>query len=147
MQCGSAGATSVSQWLHHSASLLGLYQKKAMQLIEWNRLWQQHGDPNLALCSRIANFREPCLIIEVDNAAWASRIRYWVPDLLNQLRAWSGLGKLQEIKCYVKFPDPKPVTEKRKVNKITPHSAILLHSIADTITHAGLRAALKQLAS
>lgn len=141
-------AKALSDLLHKPEGLLGFYYKKAQQLIELNQLWQKNMDPGLVAHSHIANLRDHCLIIEVANAVWASRLRYWIPDLLVQLNTWPALLGLKNMEWYIQphMPKPPQFLQLLKPHAISQKNSQLLVAVADTIPQVDLRGKLHQLA-
>lgn len=82
-------------------SILGFIQKKVSELKKINQLWQAEISPELGQHSRVANFREACLVIEIDSAAWATRLRYIIPDLTKKLVKNPLLNSLKQIEWYI----------------------------------------------
>lgn len=125
-------------------SILGFIQKKVLQLNQLNDLWQKNW-PELAQHSRIANFREGCLVIEVDNAAWATRLRYLIPDLTRKLVKQSALNSLKHIEWYIQPHSPTVSPRNRLAPVLSDHSAQLLKNTALSIRMKQLQEALIRL--
>jgi hypothetical protein len=126
-------------------SILGFIQKKIQQLNQLNEIWRKNY-PDLAQHSRIANFREDCLVIEIDNAAWATRLRYLIPDLIIQLAQHSTLNNLKHIEWYIQ-PSYQIISQSRPLAPIlSDTSAQLLQNTASTIRMKPLQEALIRLA-
>ena len=126
-------------------SILGFIQKKVVQLKQLNEIWQQNF-PDLAQHSRIANFREGCLVIEVDNGAWATRLRYIIPDLIKKLGKLNALSNLKHIEWYIQ-PESQPASTRSRFAPpvLSDHSAKLLENTALTIRMKELQEALVRL--
>jgi hypothetical protein len=139
---------ALSEILHYPNSLLETYQQKIQQLLQWNRYWQKNISGDLAAHTRIANFREGCLIVEVDNPSWASQLRYWIPELLVQLKTFPVFSSLQAIQWYVKRREvmrPEQMSTVSITPKgLSPANCSLLMRIADTIPQQALRIALQR---
>lgn len=69
------------------------------QLEQLNNLLQDFLESELKPHSRVANLRDGCLVIQVDNSAWATRLRYALPHLLQQFRTVGNMPALRSIKC------------------------------------------------
>lgn len=125
-------------------SILGFIQKKVIQLNQLNEIWQKNS-PDLATHSRIANFREGCLVIEIDNASWATRLRYVIPDLIKKLVKYTPLNTLKEIKWYIQ-PTTHTISQASQlVPVLSDHSAQLLKNTALSIRMKELQEALIRL--
>lgn len=125
-------------------SILGFIQKKVIQLNQLNEIWQKNA-PDLAAHSRIANFREGCLVIEIDNASWATRLRYVIPDLIKKLVKHTPLKTLKEIKWYIQPMSHTISQASQLVPVLSAHSAQLLKNTALSIRMKELQEALIRL--
>ena len=125
-------------------SILGFIQKKVLQLNQLNDIWQKNW-PDLAQHSRIANFREGCLVIEVDNAAWATRLRYIIPDLTRKLVKHTALNSLKHIEWYIQPTSQTTSPRNRSAPVLSDHSAQLLKNTALTVRMKQLQEALIRL--
>jgi len=98
----SRPAKSLSDlFLHGSAQLKDMYQK-VESIKKLDKLLKRFLDPALAAHCKVANIQKSCLILETTSPAWATRLRYQIPDLLNQLRKDGGLHHLGSIRYYIK---------------------------------------------
>ena len=79
---------------HDPASVLAFIQSKVQQLINLNQIWRTVIPNELNEHTRVANFREGYLIIECDSAAWATRLRYLLPDIKQKLLKLSPINYL-----------------------------------------------------
>jgi hypothetical protein len=83
------------------------------------------------------------LVIYVDSSTWASRLRFSVRALTQQLKAQN--IPIERITVRVLI-NTKPVTTKRgPIRKMTPDNASIINQTADGIADPSLRAALKRL--
>ncbi|OQW93896.1 MAG: hypothetical protein BWK79_08745 [Beggiatoa sp. IS2] len=98
----------------------------------------------------IANFRAHTLVIQVDSALWATRLRYEVPMLLKQWKTLLSFPTVDKIEIQVRPPIlpipsqsptlcPKPALSKQ--------TAVSLQEVANTISHPKLKEALLRLAT
>lgn len=78
-------------------SVLAFIQNKILQLTTLNQIWQTEISKDLAGQTRVANFREGYLIIECASAAWATRLRYQLPDITEKLIKYTELRDLTHI--------------------------------------------------
>lgn len=103
---------------------------------------------SLQLHCCVANFRMHTLIIHVDSALWATRLRYTTPTLLKHWQTLSTLPTIKRVEIRVR---PATVT----VKPLTPHPKPILstqtvkglHEVVDNITHTPLKVALQKLAA
>lgn len=125
-------------------SILGFIQKKVSELKKINTIWQAEIETDLAEQCCVANFRDDILIIEINNAAWATRLRYLIPDLIKKLQKYPDLQSLKRINCYIQ---PNRATKKQNPALLTlsEKSAQLLKNTAKNIKVKSLQEALIQL--
>lgn len=102
-------------------------------------------DPEAAAHTRVANLNNGRLVIHTDSAAWATRLRYLVPQLLRCLHKAPSLTHLQGIDIRVS-PLAQPASPVTRPAILSADNAALLDSTADTLSDPGLRSALKRLA-
>jgi hypothetical protein len=126
-------------------SMLGWIQKKVIALQKINLIWQTELSPNAGHHSRVANFRDHCLIIEIDNAAWATRLRFILPELTVKLSTYPELQTLKRIAWYIQPPTYHKPMQKNNLT-LTAESAQLLHNAAATIETEALKNAVVRLA-
>ncbi len=104
-------------------------------------------DPALVGHVSLANIRTQALVLVTDSAAWASRARYFSPQLLQKLHNNSHIfGDIRKIEIQV-----RPATQERTARTPLPRyisdsAAECLSTTADTIENADLKAALNRLA-
>ena len=94
---------------------------------------------------RVASRRGTQLVLQVDSPAWATRLRYQVPALLEHLQAhgWPGLTQAR-VRVRVGQPEPVPPPAQRAV--MSRESAELLRTVAEDCSDPDLRAAWGRLA-
>lgn len=94
---------------------------------------------------RVQNLREGILILQADSPSWASRLRFELPRLLEQLRAMPGLQQLRDIQIRVATASqPRPMPLRRA--HLSQQAAAVLESAADATQDPQLREALRRLA-
>lgn len=130
-----------------SDTFLGLIQQKVIELKKLNELWGKAVSPELAEYSRVANFRNGCLVIEVDNAAWITYLRYHLPELKKHLSLQSELTALQKIEWYIRSPKVEQAkqTIKNRSLVLSKTSLELLKNTAQQIQSKALQEALLRL--
>lgn len=96
-------------------------------------------------CS-VANFINETLILHSDSAAWAAKLRYNVPVILNFMQNECNLNTLKTIRIKIKLPDsstqPGPV---RRKPAISSASALFINQAAATMLDDDLRLSLLKL--
>lgn len=137
---------SVNKILNTHVTLAPEIKEKLRLLSELNQLWPNEVEDSLAQHSRIANWRDQCLVIEVDSSAWATRLRYSIPDLLKKLRHHRALKQLKTIEWYINPTAQASSSEPtRPPLNISTTAAKLITEIADFTQHERLKQALLKL--
>jgi hypothetical protein len=96
---------------------------------------------------QIARFEGDLLVLNADSPVWASRLRYYIPTLLTQLKQnIPDLQGLKTIKITTTPPLPRPVAAPVKQRQISETAADDIQAMADTIADPDLREALLRLA-
>lgn len=138
----------LQQLLDNQVDTLPGIKAKIKQLTDLNNIWQTQLDSTLAQHCRVANFREKCLIIEVDSSAWATRLRYLIPELLKSLRSFTEFTGLQAIEWYIQPPTPltfhPDIPHKRPI--LSADSKEIILETAKNIGAEKLKKALRNLA-
>jgi hypothetical protein len=139
---------SLSHFLENETCLSTIFHKlHSLKIL--NQLWQKKMDADLAKHSFIANQRDDILIIEIDNAAFATRLRYNTDEIILHLREEKEFFFLKKIEWYIR---PSAVLSKvPKANKskllFSDNTIQLLNSTAENISNEKLKKALLKLAS
>ena len=95
----------------------------------------------------VAAFNSGCLLIEATNSAWATELRYRLPELRDQLRK-AGLHQLTSIKIGLADFDPQLPKKKSAITKPLSTSARLnIKNAGDLCSYQPLREALYHLAN
>ncbi len=94
---------------------------------------------------RTANWRNDRLVLQTDSAAWATRLRYLLPQLQRCLQQHPQLAELQQIDLRV-APQERPANPAPQPACLSTSSAHIIDTGAETIADPALRAALKRLA-
>lgn len=128
-------------------SVLAFIQNKVQQLTKLNHIWQAEISGDLAEHTRVANFRDGYLIVECDSAAWATRLRYTLPDITQKLLKHSDLRDLTHIEWNIQPQFHAPNTQLSQLPPVLSHaSAALLKNAADNIQVKPLQEALLRIA-
>lgn len=75
--------------------------QRSIQLEELSNKVSQLLPQNLATECQVGSFNKGCLILTTSNAAWASQLRYALPELRDALRKEAGMYQLTSIKINV----------------------------------------------
>jgi hypothetical protein len=94
----------------------------------------------------VANLRDQVLTVHTTGAAWATRMRFFAPDLLPKLNRLADFAPVREIRVRVTspavLPDPTPVITRRPN---APNGAAL-NELAMSLDYGVLKAAILRLA-
>jgi hypothetical protein len=75
--------------------------QRSMQLEELSNKIAQLLPSNLASECHVGSFSKGCLVLTTHDAAWASQLRYAIPELRDRLRKEAGMYQLSSIKINV----------------------------------------------
>lgn len=129
-----ADAGIIGRFIQHIEFLKGLEQRLLSFLA-----------PPLNKHCTIANYANDTLMLHTDAPAWASRIRYNTPAILDFLQNECGLAALRTIRIKVM---PAPLQHVRlpdKSWKLDESTASLIRRSAATITDESLRHSLEKI--
>lgn len=138
---------SLSGLLKSSPQTLGPLLNHAHRLEQLNKILREQLPPPLNQHCRIANLRDDILLLHADSPAWALKLRYSVPDMLDRLRRQPELQQLRTITVKINPASlvAAPAKKTRRA-RMSEDTARLLDDVADAITHPTLRTALLRLA-
>lgn len=139
---------SLSTLLSDATHSFAAMQEKIKILQYLNLIWQQQIEMNLAQHTRVANYRENTLIIEADSPVWTTRLRFLIPDLINQLNQHFEFRHLKKIDWYIRPTEEKKLGAKipKAKLKLTGQNADIIKETAQSITNQHLQQALRDLA-
>ena len=100
--------------------------------------------PDLARHCQVAGIVQGCLRLATESPAWAARLRFQGPRLLQQLARQRGLN-LNAVQVRIVPPVSEPTRPARRLS-LTAANARLLQQTAQTIADPGLAQALGRLA-
>jgi hypothetical protein len=101
----------------------------------------------LASECRIGNVRDHILTVHINNAAWATRLRFLVPGLLQSLNRLADFTTVTEIRLKVVPLVPDAPRTVQPDSTIRPPDPVPLLELASTVDSDGLRKALLRLAA
>lgn len=76
-------------------------QKQASKLRELQQITLQYLPIEMQAHCKVASFADGCLIINVDDAVWASQLRFILPEIRDNLRKNHNLYQLSNIKIAI----------------------------------------------
>lgn len=141
-------ATPVHDYINPESTLryLASHSQKVEQL---QKLVREYLEPQLYEHCRVANFRRGCMVIEVNNAAWATKLRLVQMDLCTKIRVEGKFYQLSSIKISVQPTMQNTNLRKKKRKRHFQPSAKVTAAIkeqAADCTHPSLSNALEKLA-
>jgi hypothetical protein len=96
---------------------------------------------------RVMSVRDDILIVAVDSAAWAARLRYQSSELVKRLAGLSSM-KLRTVQVRVRASDQLPGCRITPVRQpVSGSNSMALKHAARCVSDTGLKAALLRLAS
>lgn len=119
-----------------------------MQLEELSHKVLQLLPADLAASCQVGSFNKGCLILTTANAAWASQLRYALPELRDRLRKEAGMYQLLSIKVDIVIP-PTLCEEEAKPSAghaLTAQAKASIISESQNCSYQPLRQALLHLA-
>jgi len=115
------------------------------KLVRLNRIMRAYLPPHLQEHARLVSVDEQVWIIKTDSSAWATRLRYALPGLRQQLSQHLKRD-VPPLKLKVQPPSKAKAAEPRRL-QLTQQSASLLEGAADSVNDERLGAALLRLAA
>jgi hypothetical protein len=115
------------------------------KLVRLNRIMRAYLPPHLQEHARLVAVDEQAWIIRADSSAWATRLRYALPGLRQQLSLHLKQD-MPPLKLKVQPPDKTKVPEPRRLT-LTEQSADLIEGAAGSVNDERLGAALMRLAA
>lgn len=79
-------------------------------------------DPNVAKNCRLASIEDRVMHISVKNAAWANRVRYYLPEMLKNLHTQPEFHMIASIKYFVERQFTPPIVKKSAGNKMSTYN-------------------------
>ena len=93
----------------------------------------------------MANVDRNTLILQTESSAWASRLRYLAPAILEKLASRLGWTHVTQTKVLVRPPLPPDRCPSVQPAHMSPDSASLLREVAENTEDPALREALLRL--
>jgi hypothetical protein len=140
--------------LHNSTSQLGQLLERVFHFNELENNFSKLLDPNFSEHVRLGSYQNGTLILLAESGAFATQLKFRVPDLIEKLRKkaeWSGLRNI-DIKVAPHLYDQKEVVDDTPPSepiKIPEEASKLIFEIAQSLEdipeNKELREALIQL--
>ena len=143
-------ARQFSELVDSSEQLNNLYTH-AKGIYALNEKLQKHLDPCLRGHCTVANYSDETLIVNAETSAWASKLRYCIPDILNYAKHECGLTTLKSVRIKVSPIHKKRVqsnlSSTRPVKKasLSKKSADFIKNVATSIKDPALRKSILRI--
>jgi len=95
---------------------------------------------------RLANIAGSRLVLQTDSPAWASRVRYEAPRLLEQLKQHPELARLDAVSVTIAPPAATPAKAPKRRKPLSDSARATLRAAADSVSDPALGIALRRLA-
>ena len=135
---------SIRSLLHNNSEILSALCYRASQISRLQKKLCLKLDPVLSAHLLVANFNSDALTIHTDSPAWAARLRFKIPDILDIAKETCGLRDLHSVRVKVVIPvrDSSCAT---KAMSLSDETVQMMLKTADSITNDNLRRALIRL--
>ena len=131
---------------HSPHSSLARLVNRASQQDAWTDQLRALLPQDLASECRVANVRDQVLTVHINNAAWATRLRFLTEALLPNLNRLADFTAVNEIRLRV-VPVVADVPTALRAAELRPPDRVPLLELANGIDDAGLRNAILRLAA
>ncbi len=101
----------------------------------------------LSSACEVANVRDQLMAVHIHNAAWATRFRFLIPELLPRLNQLADFAEVREIRIKVAAnaaTPPTPATP--EASDRAPPDGKSLTALADSLEYGALKRAILRLA-
>lgn len=107
---------------------------KAKQLNQLNRLFKSSLESTLAKHCSLAKMEKDQLTVIADNAAWATKLRFTIPDILKNLHIQPEFKSTKSIKILVATAQSTPPVDLAKIKR-SPKNAQLWAETIEALKH------------
>lgn len=131
--------------INNKNSSLASLLEKASSIQEIDRSLKKLLDPSLQDKFELANINADVVVLLVSSSAWATRLRYNIPAILNILNKELNLASIRTIRIKIKKNIPEsPVLNKHPIF-ISVNSAQFLNDVANSFSDPELRECILKL--
>jgi hypothetical protein len=132
---------------HPPHSALARLINRASQQDAWTDQLRALLPQDLASECRVANVRDQVLTVHINNAAWATRLRFLTPGLLLNLNRLADFTTVNEIRLKVVPVVTDAISNAQGATDLRPPDRVPLLELANGIDDADLRGAILRLAA
>ncbi len=143
-------ARQFNELVDSSEQLNNLYTH-AKGIYALNEKLQKHLDPSLSSHCTVANYSDETLTVNAETSAWASKLRYCVPDILNYAKHECGLTRLKSVRIKVSPIQNKTsqsdfsCTHSVRKASLSKKSADFIENVATSIKDPALRKSILKI--
>jgi len=130
----------------------------AMAICALNEKLHKHLAPSLSNHCNVANYSDETLTVNADTSAWASKLRYCIPDILKFAKLECGLTNLKTVRVRVlpihhKANQPKTgqskfsATNPTRKARLSKKSADFIKNVAESINDPELRKSILKIST
>ncbi len=120
--------------------------KRAIQLEELNSKIYTYLPSSLQKHCHVGSFTNGCLVIIVNDAVWASELRYSLPNLRDALRKEAGIYQLSSIKINITtLKTTTPVVKPKNFTSLSTQARDIITACGDQCNYEPLKQALAHL--
>ena len=135
-----------SSLFNKNSSELGKLCQHGAFLVNLERKLLSFLPPPLNTHCKVANYANDTIILHSESSAWATKLRYNTPAILDYLRKECHLDALKTIRIKVNpVASIKQPTPARRLT-LSPSSAVFITQVANTIVDEDLRLSLLKIA-
>jgi len=129
----------ISNILNNDHCSFSALYKKANSIQEIDRNLKKLLDPSLKDKFELANINAEIAILLVSSSAWATRLRYNIPAILDAFNNQLNLTSVKTIRIRVKKPIPENPDLNKKPIYLSNNSAQFLNDVANNFSDPELR--------
>jgi hypothetical protein len=131
--------------LNDKHSSLAALLEKASSIQATDRKIKKLLDPTLKDKFELANINADVAVILVNSSAWATRLRYNIPIILDILNKDLNYTSIKTVRIKIKKAIPENPVLNKKPNSISANSAQFLNDVANNFNDPELRACILKL--
>ncbi len=136
-------ARKLNELVNSNEQLKKLYTH-AKVICSLNEKLHKHLAPDLSSHFNVANYSDETLTVNAESSAWASKLRYCIPDILDYAKHECGLGNLRTVRIGVSPGQNQADTDQSKKNqtsnpdKLNIRKASMSHKSAEFIKNVAM---------
>ncbi len=131
--------------LKNENSIIAELYRRGLIIHQLDQKLKEILDPACRLHFELANIREDIIVLLVDTSAWATRLRYNIPAILDICHKQPELDSIKTVRIKVRKPTFSELKTKRKAVYISSKTAKFLNESAKMFNDSKLRRSFKAL--